>query len=232
MRKTPIFVFLFLSLALSQSNVDILMKIKEKYNKLEDFQAKVKIQTTIPNFRMPVKTIQLFYKTPDKLKVKTKGFALIPKKGIMPFMYLDKVTHDSIQVDTCYSRTINNKILTFISISDTSVSKTGTLALILDNILERIEKVNVIVGQDTISTINFEYQNIDGFWMPNMTDFSFNMPKRISDASGPSMTNPFGKIDRGSAAGNFQNKGNVKLFFTKIKVNQGLEDSFFRKDEK
>lgn len=225
--KKLVFWLMLLSVVFSQNDTTILSKISKQYDGVKDFQGKMQVITDVPNFRMPIKTVHLFYKAPDKMKMKVKGFALLPKNGILPFMYLKKLESDSIGIDTIYTKNINKKEMTFVSIADTSVLKGAQILLSIDTYLERIESVIITHEQDTVSTINFTYQNIDGFWMPETTEFNFNMEKRLPMASGPSITNPFGSIDIGSADDHFQNNGKVSLIFHEVRVNTNLDDALF-----
>lgn len=229
-RKFSFFIILF-SILLAQNNEAILSRISKKYDALQDFQGKMKVITDVPNFRMPVKTVHIFYKTPDKMKMKVKGFAILPKSGILPFMYLKKFESDSIQIDTSYTATVNSKLMTYVSIADTSILKGAEILLTIDDYLERIESVLITSEKDTISTIDFTYQNIDGFWMPETTEFNFNLKKRLPMTSGPSITNPFGSVDIGSVEDHVETWGKVSLIFQEIKINSGLEDAIFQQKD-
>lgn len=224
MRKLLLFILL-IHLCFAQS--ELLNKVSHKYEKLEDFQAKVKILTDIPNFRMPIKTINIFYKTPDKMKIKSKGFTILPKKGILPFAYIKQLDNDSTAIDTSFVSMVGTKEMSRVTIVDTSVIKNGKINLLIDNYLERIESVSVIREEDTLSVVNFSYQNVDGFWIPDTTEFTFSMKKRLPRASGPSISSPFGSVDIASPEDHYHNNGRVSLIFHDVKINQGLEESFF-----
>ena len=53
-----------------------------RFNRIEDYSVKIKISVKMTGLRMPRKKIKLYYKAPDKVKVKSKGFAIIPKTGL------------------------------------------------------------------------------------------------------------------------------------------------------
>ena len=199
---------------------EIIKHISEKYNKIQNMELKIKVITDVPNFRMPVKTVKLFYIAPDSMRMEVKGFAILPKNGVLPFVYLNQLSADSVEFDTSYTEIINGKEMMKISLSDTSIIKNGEFLFTIDNYLERIENIDFIVAKDTISTIEFTYQNVDGYWMPETTLFKFNMSKRLPYASGPSITNPFGSMDIGSKEDYFENDGKVQLIFSDFKINK------------
>ena len=66
-----------------QKNYDInetLKKVKEKYDKVNDYTATGKLKTNVIFIKAPVATVKVYYKKPDKIKIKNeKGVSLIPK---------------------------------------------------------------------------------------------------------------------------------------------------------
>jgi hypothetical protein len=42
----------------------------------------MKIELKVPGFRMPKKKYKVFFKQPNKLKIKSRGFGMLPKTGI------------------------------------------------------------------------------------------------------------------------------------------------------
>ncbi len=207
-------IFLLSVMSILRADVPILQHITKKYDKIQNFQSKVTIKTDIPNFRMPVKTVDIFYLAPDSLRLKAEGFALLPKTGFLPFRLLRKL--DSIQTDTSYQVRLKNKDITILEYRDSSLIKSGTLKLVLDNYLERVDQIVVSNEADTLSIIDFKYQNTAGFWLPETTMVTFKLGKQIPLASSPTITNPFGSIAIGSAESHYEKSGQVTLIFKEI----------------
>ena len=57
-------------------------KSNEQFNSINDYQVDMTIKLEIPAFRMPKKRYKVFYKKPNKIKVKAKGFGILPKTGL------------------------------------------------------------------------------------------------------------------------------------------------------
>jgi len=53
-----------------------------RFNRIEDYSVKIKISVKMTGLRIPQKKIKLYYKSPDKVKVVSKGFAIVPKTGL------------------------------------------------------------------------------------------------------------------------------------------------------
>jgi len=77
---TPIFVF-----ANDHYLTDVEMvvdKTQKQFEKAFDYQVTMKIELKVPGFRMPKKKYKVFFKQPNKLKIKSRGFGMLPKTGI------------------------------------------------------------------------------------------------------------------------------------------------------
>ena len=57
-------------------------KTQKQFEKAFDYQVTMKIELKVPGFRMPKKKYKVFFKQPNKLKIKSRGFGMLPKTGI------------------------------------------------------------------------------------------------------------------------------------------------------
>ena len=57
-------------------------KTQKQFEKASDYQVNMKIELKVPGFRMPKKKYKVFFKQPNKLKIKSRGFGMLPKTGI------------------------------------------------------------------------------------------------------------------------------------------------------
>ena len=60
----------------------IIEKTESQYRSIKDYQVKMTISMKIPAFRMPKKKYTVFFKQPDKIEIKSKGFGLLPRTGM------------------------------------------------------------------------------------------------------------------------------------------------------
>lgn len=205
----------------------VLMKTQLIYSNLKDFSVKAKVIADIPNFRMPVKTIEFYYKDPDMFEAKTKGFALVPKYCLLPFSNSNKILRTPQNFKINKRVTIDKKkyiILQYINDNDKLKNK---ILFWVDAYLWRIDKINILQQDKLLSTIDFSYQNLDGFWLPDTTLFTMIFPKGIPNASGPSISDPFGGSQFGTLQNQIDLEGQVKIIFSDYKINKGIDDNFF-----
>ena len=60
----------------------LISNTQNQFEKSRDYQVNMTIDLKVPGFRMPRKRYTVFFKQPDKLKIKSKGFGMLPKTGL------------------------------------------------------------------------------------------------------------------------------------------------------
>ena len=60
----------------------LILNTEQQYQKVSDFQVEIEINLNVPGFRMPKKKFKVFFKQPNKVKINTKGFGVLPKTGL------------------------------------------------------------------------------------------------------------------------------------------------------
>ena len=85
MKRILIFLFLFqFSLFAKAQDVHVLVqKVKDKINLVNDYEANGKMKTNVVFLKVPVATVKLYFKKPNRLKIKNeKGISFIPKGAV------------------------------------------------------------------------------------------------------------------------------------------------------
>ena len=88
MRYTRLIILLFTQIFLfandpHMTDVEMIVdKTQKQFEKAFDYQVTMKIELKVPGFRMPKKKYKVFFKQPNKLKIKSRGFGMLPKTGI------------------------------------------------------------------------------------------------------------------------------------------------------
>ena len=85
MKKHFIFILLLTSVNLfaqQKDAVKILDAVKEKFNKVKDYQADVIGKLDISFAKVPDTKATVYFKQPDKVKIDSKGFAMLPKQSV------------------------------------------------------------------------------------------------------------------------------------------------------
>ena len=69
--------------AKDKGNVEyFISKTQEQFEKVNTYEVSMVIDVDVPGFRMPKRKYKAYFKQPDKVKIKSKGFGLLPKTGL------------------------------------------------------------------------------------------------------------------------------------------------------
>lgn len=221
-------LILFLSLfnlcvAAQQNDVmHILDQIKEKYTGVEDYQAKVHIHVDIDFLKMPDKRAKVFYKKPDKFRLKSTGFAMLPKKGV------NFVPADFIQgryTAISLGNTDGIELIKVIPLEDDSEFVLSTLWVDINKM--RINSVEANTKKAGSYRIDIRYNNLP-FDLPEQIIVTFD----IKDFELPiSLTGEFLKKEIKKAKEG-DTKGSVTITYSDYQINQGIEDKIFEQRKK
>lgn len=228
-----ILLFIMIAVAVSAQTKDpnkLLKMVKDKFEKVKDYEVDANIHLDINFIKMPDTKAKIFFKQPDKVKLQSEGFAMLPKQGInfspaqllkgnFNSLYVRSETFDNHKVD----------IIKVIPKSDTSEVILSTLWI--DAAQYVIRKVETTTKKAGTLLIGLEYTD-ENHGLPSQVKFSFNlgdlqMPAEMPDAAGQKKEETRGRRgDRGPV------KGNVTITYSNYKIDKGIPDSFFLEKEK
>ena len=236
-------LFLFLlanSNALSNNNPEyIIKKTDDQFREINNYQVDMVISIAIPAFRMPKKKYKVYFKQPDKIKVKSRGFGLLPKTGMFTSPLENFSNLSNIRFSKDLSRTNPNEIML---VGDLVLD---SLALDVPNEYARltfkptvdvkVDTQNWVITQVLTKIDTVKIMEINNFY--DVVDDSFYMPIRstveyyVKDARLSKWINK----DIGTIMGNNHNmniesdmvKGLISVNYAKYRVNRGIKDSIF-----
>ena len=223
--------------------LEIKNKIIKQFSKIDDYKVDIKIKINMTGFRMPKKKIKMFFKKPNKLNIKTKGFAIIPKNGINnnPNDLFEMFNYDNINVN----RTIrSNKQFYFISGSvnpdslDLPITKyqpaesNFSMSLLIDAKEWIITEVEFFLESEKLLSMKTNYININNIIVPEETKLIIGIKEisRIKDNFNNEIVfNSDNDLVKASGL-NFRNdefKGEITMNFSNYVINQGIDDKVF-----
>ena len=236
-------LFLFLlanSNAFSNNNPEyIIKKTDDQFREINNYQVDMVISIAIPAFRMPKKKYKVYFKQPDKIKVKSRGFGLLPKTGMFTSPLENFSNLSNIRFSKDFSRTDPNEIML---VGDLVLD---SLALDVPNEYARltfkptvdvkVDTQNWVITQVLTKIDTVKIMEINNFY--DVVDDSFYMPIRstveyyVKDARLSKWINK----DIGTIMGSNHNmniesdmvKGLISVNYAKYKVNRGIKDSIF-----
>lgn len=205
----------------------LLQKVKEKYDKVSDYTAEGKLKTNVLFIKAPVATVSIWYKRPDKLKIKNeKGVSFIPKGSVNINMnnVLGLNNYEAVSAGTEKIGGTDCRVVKIFPLSDDENITRATLY---------IDEAQLLVRKSVISTrengtyeLLMQYRQYAAWGLPDKVELSFNtkdykLPKGIS-------------IDYDNGAGKDKpkdpmanRKGKVEIEYKKYVINKGVPDSVF-----
>jgi len=220
-------VLLFSILAFSQSkNPDsILDRVKEEFNKIDDYTVDVKIKVDVDFLKMPDREAKIFFKKPDKIHIESEGFAMLPKEGLnfSPLGLLNsKYSSFYVREDTLTG--IETSVIKVIPLEGGADVILSTLWV--DTKRDLILKIESSRKPQGTFVIDLDYLKTDkGFWLPSSMIFSFSIDRSIL----PRQFNFDADSDDKKAREDSTKTrtGKVFLDYSNYKINTGLSDEIF-----
>lgn len=244
MKKILQIFFIISSFALCEENknaTEIINKTEQRFRMINDYQVNMVISINIPAFRMPKKKYTVFFKQPNQVQIKSKGFGLLPRTGMFTppsenFNNLTDVTINHTADSLGYGSVMlrGNLIVDSLAIKMPNDYAKLTFKPTVDVVIDTSQWVitRVVTKIDTIKImeINNIYDFVDGsYFLPiRSTVEYFVKDARISK---------WLKKDIGTIIGNQQSidpvsdmvRGEISVTYNKYKVNRGINDSIFKK---
>ena len=237
------FIFLFSSIKSQNTDLDIVKSnIITQFSKIEDYQVDINIKINMTGFRMPKKKIKMFFKKPDKLSIKTNGFAIIPKTGINNnpnelfnmFNYINEVNRTIRDNKQFYfiSGIVNQDSIDMPIKNFKSEDSNVKMSLLIDAKEWIITEVDIFLDKEKTFSIRTDYININNIMVPEKTkliigikeisriknnfndDLLFNSDNDLAKASGFNLKND-------------EFKGEISMKFSNYIINQGIDDQIF-----
>ncbi len=222
--KIILLLLVLSTLSFSQSDdpKQIIDNLKTEFSKVKDYSVNVEVTVKASMLKVPKMKAQFFFKQPDKTKIKSESFAMIPKQAVnvSPVSYL-KGDYTPI---FARNETIDGRELAVLKIiplkEDSDVLLTTVWVDKTRNVVRKLKSSTK--GSGTIN-VNFNYDENFDYPLPSKIIFSFNL-----DEKGVPKDSTKKKRRRGRR---FVSgiKGKVILTYSGYKVNTNLPDSLFEK---
>jgi hypothetical protein len=200
--------------------------IKKRMNLVKDYTADIKIKVDVAFIKVPVKEGLLYYKSPDKVKLVNKGFAMLPKKGMglgVQEIFLKPYTAIWIKREK-----LSNTMTEVIRIVPSDDQGDIVLATFwIDRKKQLILKVDAVTRSSGSNTILFSYPaKPNPFDLPSRLTFKFEVTKN---------TLPMGVTGDFDTPVNKKNDGkpqkaSLTVDYANFKVNTGLSDQLFKSE--
>lgn len=213
----------------AQEVKDLLQRVKAKYDLVNDYTATGKMKTNVIFIKAPVATVKIYYKKPDKLKIKNEnGVSFIPKGSVNVNMNNVLGLKDFEAVDGGKEKVGNLecRIVKIFPLNDADNISRATLY---------IDEKQLLVIRSVISTkengtyeLLMYYKKYVAYGLPDKVELTFNtkdykLPKGIT----VDYDNGTGKTEAEKEKDK-NKKGKVEIVYTEYTINKGVSDTVFK----
>ena len=203
---------------------DLLDKVVEKTNMVNDYSASVVIKPDVPMIKsLPVKA-KIYFKKKDKFKVVSKSIAILPKQGFTDVNIFLSNPKNYMVVEAGEKIINNTKARLLTVIANESSSEIILAKLYVHPVHHVVLESEITTRSSGTVKVNYQYSSQLSYGLPSQIIFTvdvkeFKMPKSFS-------TNPH----KSSTSKKKQRKtGTIVLDITNYIVNKGVSDSIFQK---
>jgi outer membrane lipoprotein-sorting protein len=227
------FIIPFVCFAQSSKSDKIIDSVKANFSRVKDYEVNVHIKVDVNFLKVPEAQATIFFKQPDKIKLKSEGFAMLPKEGLN-FSPLNFLTGDytsifdkegNVDGYPCY-------LVKVIPLGDES-------DLILTNMwIDKnkfiIRKIESTTKSNGTFEIDLKYRNNLKYPLPSSMVFTFNVQKMDLPKG---ITGDMDEMNQPEKENEKKNKsrtttGKVYVNYSDYRVNINLPDSIFVDNKK
>ena len=229
MKKISIIFFLFCSInATAQQDINLLLaKAKATIESVNDYKASGRMKTNVAFLKVPIATIGVYFKKPNKLKVKSeKGISFIPKGAVSINLNNLTGTNKFTVIDAGTDK-INGKIVRVAKLLPQDDNSDVVLSTVyIDEANSLIKKAKTTTKDNGTYELEMTYGKYAAYGLPDKIIFSFNakdykLPKGITFDFDDGVTpTPTDKL-KGK-------KGRAEITFSNYIVNKGVDDAIFK----
>ena len=230
MRKLIIFLvtLLITATSFSQDMTALVMKVKTKLDQVNDYEADGKMKTDVAFIKAPVGKVKVFYKKPNKFRLKKDGgISLLPKGGVSVNMNSIFTTSDFVALAAGEAMVggTKTKVVKLLPSNENSDIVLTTMYIDEANLL--VKKAITTTKENGTYEIEMIYGQFAKYGLPDKVVFAFNtkdykLPKGITlefDDNEKQLTD----------AEKIKNKkGRVEITYTNYVINKGIADSVFK----
>jgi hypothetical protein len=203
----------------------VLQKVKEKLNQVNDYEANGRMKTNVIFLKVPVANVKIYYKKPDRLKIKNeKGISFIPK-GAVSINLNNLLTGNSYTaLDAGFIQSGNSRlrIIKLLPEDENSDVVLSTLYIDENNLVRRSKTTTKENGS---YELELNYGKYAVYALPDKVLFTFNtkdyqIPKGV--------TFDFNGGERKTDGKSKPKKGTIEIVFNSYSINKGLSEAVFK----
>ncbi len=186
------FIFLLLSSVIchpstfAQDATDLIKKVKAKLDKVNDYVAEGKMKTDVAFIKAPSGKVKVFFKKPNKFKLKRDGgISILPKGGVSVNMSSVLASNNYTAIASGESTLAGTKVKVVKLLPSDENGDVVLTTLYIDEANFLIRKANTTTRENGTYEMEMSYGRYADYGLPDKVIFAFNtkdfkLPKGVT----------------------------------------------------
>lgn len=221
MRKIFLYILIFTQITFGQTkNADkILEKVKANFDLIQDYTVDVIGKVDFPDAVIPEVQARIYFKKPDKFKVESESFLILPKQAIRfgpEILFIKDFTGIlSGEVE------IENVKHFIVKVIPTNPDDEEVVTLWINSSNYTIRRISAVSSRAGKIEASLNYQLVDGkYWLPERMRMNFEI-KNLRLMRQRKFNKDLKIVDDSPKV------GSISLIYSNFKVNKGIDDKVF-----
>lgn len=229
--KLLYFILLLLQLQINTTAQDInivVEKARLKIEKVKDYEAVGKMKTNVVFLKIPITNIKLYFKKPNKFKLKSEnGVSFVPK-GSMSINLNNLFTENKFNIiDAGIDKVDNINVRVAKLLPEDDNSDIVLTTLYIDPVNSLIMKSKTTTKENGTYDLKMNYNKYSSYGLPDVILFSFNT-KDYKLPKGITFDFDDGTENKSNKTTEKPKKGEVEISISNYQINKGLPDGVFK----
>jgi outer membrane lipoprotein-sorting protein len=203
----------------------LLERVRGRLEQVNDYQATGLMKTNVSFLKVPDAQVTIYFKRPDKLKIKNeKGISLVPKGAVtisLNNLLKGKYTTLDAGTDTAGGQAV--KVIKLLPQDENADLVLSTLYIDESRLL--ILKARTTTRENGTYEVDMSYGKYSAYALPDKVIFTFNT-KDYKLPKGLTFDYDDGSAKKEPAAGS--SKGKVEISYSSYIINRGLPETVFQ----
>ena len=218
--------WLVLKTGLAQTPEALLQNVKAKLDKVNDYEAIGKMKTNVIFIKVPVASVKIYYRKPNRMKINNEsGISFIPKGSVnINTNNIFTLASDYDLLDAGWEKGTGLRIIKLLPRSENADVVLSILYVDEKNYL--IKKARTTTRESGTYELEMTYGKYSAYGLADKVIFTFNT-KEYKLPKGVTFDYDDGSVKKEDKNKLNNKKGKIEILYTSYQINKGLPDSIF-----
>jgi len=220
-------LFFKMELGYAQEPAAVVKQIRDKLEKINDYEADAFLKTEISFLKVPDAKVKIYYKKPDKIKIKNEnGISLVPKETVSISLYsLVNSHYQALDGGTDMIQGIPVRIIKLLPSDENAELVLAILYIDMKRLL--VLKARTTTRENGTDEVELHYGKFLSTGLPDQIAFSFNT-QDFKLPKGVTFDYDDGSVKKKPADTGKNQRGKIEITYLSYSINKGLADGIFR----